>query len=378
MNITKKLYTIISIITILFFILKLLVINKFFYLLEYFDLIFYFLVLLLFIFLFGRPKNKNYLKRISIRYIIMLLLFYVLVVYLLGFFTGFTKSIYSFNLTVILSNIVPIFLMVLFQEYSRFIVANKSFNHIGPYIFFTISYILIEIFNSYINTEFNNLFQLFNFTCLIILPIIAKQTVSSYLTYKISYTPTLIYNLAFAIAPFVLPIIPDLGNYLNSIFGILFPFIIFLSMKKLVEYNNLDSVKIARSFIKIICIPIIFFSLVLIILISGVFSYKLIAIGSDSMNPVYYKGDAIIYKKENPSDIKINDILVYSNNNEIITHRVKRIVKRGNQLYFQTKGDNNKDADVNLVESSNVLGTVKYIVKYVGYPTIWMNEFFER
>ena len=37
-----------------------------------------------------------------------------------------------------------------------------------------------------------------------------------------------------------------------------------------------------------------------------------------------------------------------------------------------------KDVDVNLVESSNVLGTVKYIVKYVGYPTILVNEFFYK
>ena len=377
MNITKKLYVIISTIIILFFVLKLLIINKFFFVLEYFDLVFFFLVFLFFFLFYGKPRNKNYLKKISVRYMIVLLLSYVLIIYLFGFFMGFTKSIYSFNLLTILGNIIPVGLAIFFKEYTRFIVANKSFNHIGPYVLLTIFYISITIFNSYINTDFNNLFQIFNFICLSVFPTIAKETVSSYLTYEISYVPTLIYNLSFAVAQFVFPIFPNLGDYLNSVLGILFPFIIFLSMRKIIKYHDKDNIKLTGTFIKLICIPLVIFLTVLILLISGVFSYKLIAIGSDSMNPIYYKGDAVIYQKTDINDIKVNDILVFSNNSEVITHRVKNIIKKGNKVYFQTKGDNNKDVDVNLVESSNVLGTVKYIVKYVGYPTVFINEFFK-
>ena len=148
-------------------------------------------------------------------------------------------------------------------------------------------------------------------------------------------------------------------------------------MRKIIKYHDKDNIKLTGTFIKLICIPLIIFIAILILLISGVFSYKLIAIGSDSMNPIYYKGDAVIYQKTDINDIKVNDILVFSNNSEIITHRVKNIIKKGNKVYFQTKGDNNKDVDVNLVESSNVLGTVKYIVKYVGYPTVFINDFFK-
>ena len=285
MNITKKLYVIISTIIILFFVLKLLIINKFFFVLEYFDLVFFFLVFLFFFLFYGKPRNKNYLKRISVRYMIMLLLSYVLIIYLFGFFMGFTKSIYSFNLLTILGNIIPVGLAIFFKEYTRFIVANKSFNHIGPYVLLTIFYISITIFNSYINTDFNNLFQVFNFICLTVLPTFAKEAVSSYITYNISYIPTLIYNLSFAIFPYVVPLYPDLGDYLNSILGIGFPFIIFLTMRKWIKYKDIDNIKLTNSFIKLICMPLIIFTSILVILISGVFSYKLIAIGSDSMKP---------------------------------------------------------------------------------------------
>ena len=376
MNITKKLYVIISTIIILFFVLKLLIINKFFFVLEYFDLVFFFLVFLFFFLFYGKPRNKNYLKKISVRYMIVLLLSYVLIIYLFGFFMGFTKSIYSFNLLTILGNIIPVGLAIFFKEYTRFIVANKSFNHIGPYVLLTIFYISITIFNSYINTDFNNLFQVFNFICLTVLPTFAKEAVSSYITYNISYTPTLIYNLSFAIFPYVVPLYPDLGDYLNSILGIGFPFIIFLTMRKWIKYKDIDNIKLTNSFIKLICMPLIIFTSILVILISGVFSYKLIAIGSDSMNPIYYKGDAIIYKKVDIGKIKKDDILVFEHNNQVITHRVVGIIKKGNRIYFQTKGDNNEDVDAGLISSDMVLGTVRYIVKYVGYPTIWLNEFF--
>lgn len=376
MNITKKLYVIISTIIILFFVLKLLIINKFFFVLEYFDLVFFFLVFLFFFLFYGKPRNKNYLKKISVRYMIVLLLSYVLIIYLFGFFMGFTKSIYSFNLLTILGNIIPVGLAIFFKEYTRFIVANKSFNHIGPYVLLTIFYISITIFNSYINTDFNNLFQVFNFICLTVLPTFAKEAVSSYITYNISYIPTLIYNLSFAIFPYVVPLYPDLGDYLNSILGIGFPFIIFLTMRKWIKYKDIDNIKLTNSFIKLICMPLIIFTSILVILISGVFSYKLIAIGSDSMNPIYYKGDAIIYKKVDIGKIKKDDILVFEHNNQVITHRVVGIIKKGNRIYFQTKGDNNEDVDAGLISSDIVLGTVRYIVKYVGYPTIWLNEFF--
>lgn len=377
MNITKMIYVVISSMILFFLVSKILIVNNFFFLLTYFDIVFYFLCFLFFCYFFGRPRNKNYLKKVSIRYIIMLLLSYVLIIYMLGLFMGFTKSIYSFNVASVFLNLIPIVIMIFSKEYIRFIVANKCYNNILPYVYLTLAYCIFDIFNAFImQNEFNSFYQIFNFICLTVLPTFAKEAVSSYITYNISYTPTLIYNLSFAIFPYVVPLYPDLGDYLNSILGIGFPFIIFLTMRKWIKYKDIDNIKLTNSFIKLICMPLIIFTSILVILISGVFSYKLIAIGSDSMNPIYYKGDAIIYKKVDIGKIKKDDILVFEHNNQVITHRVVGIIKKGNRIYFQTKGDNNEDVDAGLISSDMVLGTVRYIVKYVGYPTIWLNEFF--
>ena len=135
-------------------------------------------------------------------------------------------------------------------------------------------------------------------------------------------------------------------------------------------------IKVRGYFFKIMVIPLIAFLLVIIFLVSGLFSYKMIAIGSDSMNPIYYRGDAVIYQKTDAQNIKKGDILVFEYNSSVITHRVVNIINNGGTLYFQTKGDNNEKADLELVNEDNVLGKVRYIVKYVGYPTVWLNEKF--
>ena len=337
MNITKRLYIFISIVGILFFSLKLIVINFFYNGVVYFDFVFFLLLFLIFYFLYGKIRSKNYLKTISIKYIIILLLSYTLIVYLLGLFMGFNRTIYSFDFFSIIDNVLPIIFIIFFKEYIRLVVSNKSFQKIGPYILLTIFYILINIFNSYLASSLNTSFAIFNFMCLTILPAIAKECVSSYITYKIGFLPTFIYNLVFDVPVFILPIFPNLGNYLTSILGIFFPFLLFIIIKKLLNYQNKEIVKLKTKFIKLICFPIVLFALILVVLISGVFSYKLIAIGSDSMNPIYYRGDAVIYEKTSFNNIKKGDILVFSNNGSVITHRVVKIVLKGIVFFFKLK-----------------------------------------
>lgn len=212
--------------------------------------------------------------------------------------------------------------------------------------------------------------------CLTVLPSLAKQALISYITYNVNLIPSFIYALTFEVAPFILPIYPDLGDYLNAVISLLLPFIVFMTIKKMVNYNEKTVIKVRGYFVKLMVIPVTLFLCVIILLVSGLFNYKMIAIGSDSMNPTYYRGDAVIYEKVKPDDINRGDILVFEYNHSVVTHRVINITEENGYLLFQTKGDNNEQADLELTGEEAVLGKVKYIVKYVGYPTIWINEKF--
>ena len=116
----------------------------------------------------------------------------------------------------------------------------------------------------------------------------------------------------------------------------------------------------------------------LVILISGIFKYQLIAIASNSMVPVFSKGDGLLIEKCDVDNIEVGDILVFKNNNAVITHRVIKKEVVNNNVKFTTKGDNNKAKDEIISTSSNVIGKAHFAIKYIGYPTVWINEIFNR
>lgn len=356
--------------------LKIISTNYFASIALYFDGVFFLGLLCILLYKFGLPRNKNYLNRISIRYMIILLLSYLLVAYCVGCFTGFTRPFYNQSLSFILINSFPVIIFLVSREMIRYIVSKNSTADKRVIIILTIFFIIVEIYNSASGYHLNSFYNIFNFTCVVVLPTIASQILCSYITYNISNIPTLIYCLAFSIAPFILPLYPDLGNYLNSALNLIFPFIVYMVMRNLIKSSEKKQNNLQNTAAKLIGIPVVIFLGIIVILVSGIFEYQMIAIGSDSMNPTFYKGDAIIFKKVSADEVAEGDVLVFSSNGKIITHRVEQIIKKGDQIFFQTKGDNNTNSDAELVSEEDTLGIVRYIVKYIGYPTIWINENF--
>lgn len=332
------------------------------------------IIFLIFKFSFGIPRDRKVLNKICFRYVFVILLSYIIVIYMLGLFTGFTTNVYSLRIFDVIKNILPIIFFVIFRELIRHMIAFQSKKKIGPIIILTIIYIIIDILPMILLTKFTNHYNVFTFITVYCIELIGREVLSSYLVYYTGIYPSLLYNIIFAIAPYILPIYPNLGNYLNAILGLLLPFIIYIIIKKWINYNTKET----KGFVivKIIGIPILIFSLLIVILTSGVFKYQLIAIASDSMNPIYYRGDAVIYEKVNVGEIKEGDILVFTKNSSLITHRVIKVIDDNDNLKFQTKGDNNENVDFDYTDENQVLGIVKYIVKYVGLPTIWFNETF--
>lgn len=178
---------------------------------------------------------------------------------------------------------------------------------------------------------------------------------------------------------YILPIFPNLGDYLFSAIGIIIPFTIYLILSKYIKTNE-DIRKNERRIKGIntnfITIPLVILLLILIILVSGIFKYQIIAIATNSMIPAFAKGDTIIFEKVGKGDIKEGDVIVFRNNKKLISHRVIDTKESSSKLYFQTKGDANKSPDVDWTSEDDVLGVARRVVKYIGYPTVWINGLF--
>ena len=73
----------------------------------------------------------------------------------------------------------------------------------------------------------------------------------------------------------------------------------------------------------------------------------IMVVPSTSMVPTLNVGDIVIVKGVDPNTITVGTIIIFrspSGSIDII-HRVIGIIKEGNTLYFQTKGDHNSAAD---------------------------------
>ena len=99
------------------------------------------------------------------------------------------------------------------------------------------------------------------------------------------------------------------------------------------------------------------------------------------MSPLIEKGDAVIISKTTHQDlesIKVGQILVFTHNGRYITHRVIYITKLDGKYYFQTKGDANSDEDNYTVEEEDIIGVTSQRIKWIGLPTVWLQEFMNK
>lgn len=379
MKISTKKIVIIQAILILLMVLSTLFIKK-----DINDYIIFFILLLgLFLnyFLNGFADNKYpNKKKIIVLVTIVSLLYQVINYAFWGMTNGFVKSIYTINLTFFINLIIPLILVILTSEVLRHQMLTKGKSSTLIFITTTILFIIVDLclnISAYNITGSKGIIEII---LALLLPSIVKNLFLSYLSFNYGYTSPIVYRIIVEVAFLFLPYYLDIPIYIETITNILLPFILLISVTYLVKIYKKNIVKEkSTKYSKIrtiISLIIIFISLIFFALISGVFKYTIVAIGSDSMNPVISRGDAVILQKtKNYSSLKEGNIIIYKKEGKIVIHRIVEIKKEKDKYYFITKGDANKTVDTWLVREEEIIGKSLFKVNYVGYPTIWFSEY---
>lgn len=95
-----------------------------------------------------------------------------------------------------------------------------------------------------------------------------------------------------------------------------------------------------------------------------VFGMRAYVIETDSMEPELEIGDVIIVKKCEQKDLKIGDIITFTNRGELITHRISNIDQKYQR--YSTKGDKNTIEDIEKIKFEDIKG-----VKVLTLPGFW-------
>ena len=377
----KGIYTFCSFLLVFILILKFLIIDKVGDYTYIVNSIFWILSLIVISKTIGLQRDNNNIKTSSIQVTLISLMLYIVLTYLSGLFLGFLKNSYSLTFVNIIKNTYTFAIMIIAEELIRYMVAKKSGRSIMPLLLLTILYIVLDFVLSFNTEAMMDGLHLFIYISNKLMPNIARHVLFSYIAKNVSYVPNLILRLYFTLSPFILPIIPDLGYYVTFVIGVLFPYLVYLLVGRMVNKRDKYKRKTFKKNILLINIPLIACLLFVVCLVGGIFKYQIIAIGSGSMEPIIYRGDAVIFEKitdDLKNNLEVGTVIIFRNNGNYITHRIMSITESNGSIIYKTKGDNNIAEDDFDVYENDLVGIVRYNVKYIGFPTLWFQELINR
>lgn len=326
----------------------------------------------------GFQRKKSLINYNAKQKLIICFIVYYVLIYVFGLFFGFLKNGYSLKFLNILQNVLVAVIIYVLTESYRYMIAGKT--NKNSYLGYIIVTILLAVLNIIMGI---NAYDLSDGTGIIefitgsVLPNLALSSLLSYISYRYDYKLSILFMIIFDLPKYFLPLIPDMGVYIESMVNLIFIFICYYQLSLIVEkYEREISMKLVKGK-KLVMVIIVIPLLVLVGLVSGTFKYHLFAIGSNSMLPVFCRGDAVLIEKlraNEYSEIKKGDILAFRYNKQIIVHRVYSIKERNGLYTIKTKGDNNDSVDAWTVENKDIYGKAIYIVKYIGLPSVELSE----
>ena len=221
---------------------------------------------------FGIMKDNNYLKNTVIKMVISCLLVYMATIYILGLIVGFNKTPVSLSLDYFIKVISLDAFIIVLEEIMRYIIARNTQHKKIPLVIYTILLIILNVIIEISGYDLRDNELLFIFITTIVIPTISIQAVCSYLTYKISYVPSLIFNLVVSLYQYVMPIVPKLVNYLYATTSVALPYVVYYTTSNLLHYKDTVEVYRNKAVRRLLYAPIFAFLIVLVMLVSGIFT----------------------------------------------------------------------------------------------------------
>ena len=328
-------------------------------------------------YLLGLDFARKSSNRRIIRNILIYILIYYLLIYLLGLITGFVRTIYGFNLTNLIYNIIPSLLAIVGVEIVRYTLVQKTSKDKMIMILSCLAFIVFEVSISFNYYNFSYKDEIYQFIALLVLVSITKNILMTIIDTKTDYIPAIVYRILMETLLFILIIQPNLGPYLNSVALIIVPGLIGIMVANINKTTKDSPEKTKKNNpVYFVAIGIL---LILVVLNSGLIKYQTLVIGSNSMKDFMEKGDVVLIthlKGDERYNVKKGEILVYRYDGKIVCHRVTKRLNRGNAIYYKTKGDNNDQEDKVIISKDQVMGKIILRVKYIGLPSVWLSELF--
>lgn len=324
-------------------------------------------------------KDKRVIGNNILNVLIVIFVYYI-TIYLLGLYLGFSKNYYIYSIVSILKKVVPMILFIFLFELIRHVNVTKGKDSKLAVVTAFILFVLLDCAEQVVNyRNFKDLETIITFGASVVIPSIARNIMLMYMCKYTGFKATVIYRLLMNVPMYIIPIFPTLGTYLTATINVVLPAILYyITYRTNMDIKERLTVGTKKKGSNIFFYILIVFLLILMLLTSGYFKYYILSVGSGSMEPNINKGDLILIRKLDTDEKKAlepGQILVFKHSGIVIVHRIVEINKvNDDEYYFYTKGDNNNSNDGYPITLSEVIGTTNFRIRWIGWPTVLLNE----
>ena len=332
---------------------------------------------------FKISNKQSYEKKDALLIILITCLAYYAITYIAGFFVGFVHTTYSKSFMGILRNVVSSSLLIVALESIREIIINKGKYYKSVIALSILAMSMVEILFSISLIQFSDRVIFLTIFLSIILPCLFRNIFLTYSMYHFGKNTTIIYHLLMVVVVYLVPVFPNIGDYLQTILLVLHPLLTMFLCSRIVFYKRekiVDTTKYLKTIhiYKYVAIGCLCVAAIIIYLISDIGRFTVMAIGSESMTGTINKGDVVFIDKKKRDEYKVNDIIAYNYSETIIVHRIVSIKDFNAFIAYKTKGDVNESEDSWYSYKEKIKGKVLFRIRFLGWPTVKLSEYLTR
>lgn len=306
--------------------------------------------------------------------VLVLAVFYLVLLYLSGIYFGYEKSYFSISAYGFFINILPTVCVVVATELLRRILLSQE-DKCASIFSFLIGVISELYFVSGVSNV-NSIDRFMDVLAMALLPSVTANLFYHYASKNYGTKPIIAYRLITSLYAYVVPVVPRISPVITAFIKLLTPLISYVFIYALYAKRKRYATKGRGKW----SYAVIAFSLTvmtgIVMLISCQFTYGMIVVATPSMTGTINVGDAVVYERYEDQIIAEGDIIVFTDGDVKIVHRVDEIEGVNGIVRYYTKGDDNKERDVGFITSANVVGIVRARVPVIGRPTIWVRSIF--
>ena len=297
---------------------------------------------------------------------------YAILLHVAGIGLGYYKNPYFVTPQIFVKVVIPLALITIGSEIIRYVLLSQK-NKAVSFISFLICMVLDVLAFSSIPgiNSFNKFMDLVGLT---LFPALTANIYYHYISKNFGAFPNIAFRLITSLYIYFVPTTVAMPDALTACIKILFPIFMLAFVSALYAKRRGPAVRKGKKMGIVATVLTMAILISLAMLISCKFRFGALVIATESMTGEINKGDIVIYERYDSQQIEEGQVIVFTEDETKIVHRVVEIQNLGGEIRYYTKGDANEDWDKGYRTQADVFGVTDIKLPYVGYPTLWLRE----